>query len=84
MLSDELKKGLNQKCEKGTDRLQILMLIEAYEGVLDTCRKELGRPPLTRGDDGRRRRVKEVGKMVDLWLDALYAVYEEGLEVEMI
>lgn len=92
MLSDELKKGLCLEKTTSTDhnnRLQILVLIEAYEGVLESCKKELGRPPVTRGADNeeyqrRRKKVKEVARMVDLWLDALYGVYDEGLGVGMI
>lgn len=75
ILGDELK-GVGKG--KGMDWLQVMLLIEAYEEVLEGCRKELVRPQLT-GDNGRRRRVKEGERVVDLWLDSLYGAYEEEL-----
>lgn len=68
-------------------KLQVLLLIEAYEGVLRRCRREmmslaLGMDEAADGDGGggdaareeRRRMVGEAVPILEHWLDVLHAV----------
>lgn len=78
MLNAELRKALINK--KDVSKLQFLLLIEAYEATLETCRKEISRPPLTRGGEGeriRKRHVREAVRILDNWLNSLYTLYDE-------
>ncbi|KAK0715085.1 hypothetical protein B0H67DRAFT_644875 [Lasiosphaeris hirsuta] len=61
-------------------KLQLLLLIEAYEATLETCRREVSWPPVVRGTGGdrtRRKHVREVVGILDHWLGSLYSIYDE-------
>ncbi|KAK4149015.1 hypothetical protein C8A00DRAFT_19252 [Chaetomidium leptoderma] len=97
LLTAQLIKGLSlQQQESGDDetgeemsrkekKLQVLLLIEAYESVLRSCRREMG-PELgsetTAGRDPvrdeRRRNVGEAVPILDHWLNSLHAVYDDS------
>ncbi|KAK1749823.1 hypothetical protein QBC47DRAFT_395387 [Echria macrotheca] len=82
MLTDELRRTFvhHQRGKGGMSKLQVLLLIEAYEATLDNCRREIMRPPLTRGGEGdaaRRKHVREAVRILDHWLDCLYRMYDE-------
>jgi len=78
MLNAELRKSLVNR--KDGSKLQFLLLIEAYEATLESCRKEISRPPLTRGGEGeiaRRKHFREAVRILNHWLDTLYTLYDE-------
>ena len=61
-------------------KLQILLLIEAYEAMLDTCRKEARKAAVL--DCERRKHMRDTIRIVDQWLSSLYVVYDEALSQE--
>lgn len=78
MLNAELRKSLVNR--KDGSKLRFLLLIEAYEATLESCRKEISKPPLTRGGEGeiiRRRHFREAMRILNHWLDCLYTLYDE-------
>lgn len=88
LLTDELLKTFfrqhpNEKRSRAS-KLQVLLLIEAYEAMLDNCRKELLNVPLgnesaekERERGQRRRHVRDAVRILDHWLDSLYVIYDE-------
>jgi hypothetical protein len=83
MLSDQLRKtilGLNVKDGRESNKLQILLLIEAYEATLGSCRREVAYPPLTGGGQAegvRKHHIREATRIIDHWLGVLYGIYDE-------
>lgn len=82
MLTDELKKALFAK-QDGVDedsqaaKLQVLLLIEAYEGVMESCKEQLAQSE----QEGSNVEVKHAREAVDIlghWLDSLYEIYGEA------
>ncbi|KAK3323820.1 hypothetical protein B0T19DRAFT_443288 [Cercophora scortea] len=57
-------------------KLQVLLLIEAYEAMLDSCRKDMLKPR-SPGTE-RRRHVRDAVRLLDQWLDSLYCIYDEA------
>ncbi|KAK0726497.1 hypothetical protein B0T21DRAFT_35222 [Apiosordaria backusii] len=82
MLTDELKKALFAKRE-GVDedsqagKLQVLLLIEAYEGVMDNCREQLALSE-QEGRNVEIKNAKEAMEILGHWLDSLYEIYAEA------
>jgi len=83
MLSDQLRKtflGANLKDGRESGKLQILLLIEAYEATLESCRCEVARPPLTRGGEAegvRKHHARQLVGILDHWLGVLYRIYDD-------
>ena len=89
LLTDELLKTFfrqhpNEKRGRAS-KLQVLLLIEAYEAMLDNCRKELLNVPLRsdsvekqRERGQRRKHVRDAVRILDHWLDSLYVIYDEA------
>ncbi|KAM7214410.1 hypothetical protein V8F06_010248 [Rhypophila decipiens] len=93
LLTDELLKTFfrrhpTEKHAKAS-KLQALLLIEAYEAMLDNCRKELLHVPLPERSAGdgeradereglqRRRHIRDAVRILDHWLDSLYVIYDD-------
>ncbi|KAK3688202.1 hypothetical protein B0T22DRAFT_479470 [Podospora appendiculata] len=57
-------------------KLQVLLLIEAYEAMLDSCRKNMLKPRVPGAE--RRRHVRDAVRLLDQWLDSLYCIYDEA------
>ena len=103
LLTDQLTKAVVSSGKKDSDnnteekrqskkKLQVLLMIEAYEGMLQSCRREsAGAEDEARsaseygernGDQGVEERKAKTGKMVPVlehWLEALHGVYDEAL-----
>ncbi|KAK3378913.1 hypothetical protein B0T24DRAFT_142489 [Lasiosphaeria ovina] len=62
-------------------KLQVLLLIEAYEAMLDSCRRELLKPPPARGGE-RRKGLRDAVRILDHWLDSLYVIYDDTFSDE--
>ncbi|KAK0620502.1 hypothetical protein B0T14DRAFT_521565 [Immersiella caudata] len=83
MLSDQLRKtfiGGNPKNNPESNKLQVLLLIEAYEATLESCRREVSHPPLTRGGEAegiKKHHMREATRIIDHWLGVLYRIYDE-------
>ncbi|KAK0666819.1 hypothetical protein QBC41DRAFT_229799 [Cercophora samala] len=82
MLTDELKKALFAK-QDGVDedsqaaKLQVLLLIEAYEGVMDSCKEQLVQSE-QEGSNVEVKHAKEAVEILGHWLDSLYEIYAEA------
>ncbi|KAK4197654.1 hypothetical protein QBC40DRAFT_101671 [Triangularia verruculosa] len=82
MLTDELKKALFPK-RQGVDedpqaaKLQVLLLIEAYEGVMDNCREQLAQSE-HENSNVEVKHAKEAMEILGHWLDSLYEIYGEA------
>lgn len=77
-------------------KLQVLLLIESYEGVLESCWREVVGNESGGGGDGgdgtgehgdesedeRMAHVREAMGILEHWLDVLYGVYEETFGAE--
>ncbi|KAL2164829.1 hypothetical protein VTH06DRAFT_125 [Thermothelomyces fergusii] len=71
-------------------QLEMLLLIEAYEGLLRCCRRETGAAaaaggngvalPLPRADGQGRGRLADAVPILEHWLETLHALYEATFE----
>ncbi|KAK4184854.1 hypothetical protein QBC35DRAFT_440668 [Podospora australis] len=59
-------------------KLQVLLLIEAYEGVLENCRSHRNRDKVA----ARTRHYDEAVEILNHWLESLYAIYHEAFGCE--
>ncbi|KAK3318773.1 hypothetical protein B0H66DRAFT_533285 [Apodospora peruviana] len=79
LLTDELiKTFVRQHPDEKHGRaskLQVMLLIEAYEAMLDNCRRELLKTE-DGADADRRRHVRDAVRILDHWLDSLYVIYD--------
>jgi hypothetical protein len=64
----------------GASSSQVRMMIEAYEGVLERCEKEMLGPA---GLGPRRGELEGAIEVLEHWLDSLYAVFEEGFSEDL-
>ena len=83
----EMEKENQRDREKS--KLQILLLIEAYEAALASAKKEVEavarHPPIVRGQTGdgngvKRRtatHVREAVRILEHWLGVLYGIYDD-------
>ncbi|KAK3389164.1 hypothetical protein B0H63DRAFT_95050 [Podospora didyma] len=85
LLTEELTKTLfrqhpaDETRSPRASKLQVLLLIEAYEAMLETCRREMLKPPPVRvSASERRRHLKDAVRILDHWLDSLYVIYDEA------
>ena len=83
LLTDELANALYRQgpAESGDRRkrashLQVLLLIEAYEGLLATCRQKL----LWQDRREEREDIRSTVRILDHWLEALYVIYDGLLD----
>ncbi|KAK4171163.1 hypothetical protein QBC36DRAFT_391281 [Triangularia setosa] len=82
MLTEELKKALfTEHDEVGENsqaaKLQVLLLIEAYEGVMENCREQLAESE-QEGSSIEVKHAKEAIEILGHWLDSLYEIYGEA------
>ncbi|KAK4663333.1 hypothetical protein QC763_607650 [Podospora pseudopauciseta] len=82
MLTDELKKALFAQHD-GVDedsqaaKLQVLLLIEAYEGVMESCKEQLAQSE-QEGSNVEVKHAREAVEILGHWLDSLYEIYGEA------